>query len=179
MTSQETLDRFNNIYNDTYNNVLEYVICNSSNISDVEDIVQNIYYSVYKLIKKNNKEITKNYILGIARNKVKDYYRFKYKHKEVSFIDEEKEEDYINNIPSEEDIENEIIKTDNINVIWDFLKNKNIIISQIFYLYYKLDYPIKEIANKLNLTISNTKHYLYRTLKELNKYIESEEKRDE
>lgn len=175
MASQETLDKFNVVYNNTYNSVLEYVICNSSNISDVEDIVQNIYYSVYKLMKRSAKDITKNYILGIARHKVKDYYRFKYRQKEISFVDDEMDNDYINNIPSEEDIENEIIKTENINIIWDFLKSKNIIISQIFYLYYKLDYSIKEISEKLNLSISNTKHYLYRTLKELNKYIESEE----
>lgn len=179
MASKNTLEEFNEIYHNTYESILEYVICNCSNVSDVEDIIQNIYYDLYKVVKKNKTEINDSYILGIAKHKVKDYYRFKYRQREVSFVDEEENEDYINNIPSEDDIENEIIKTDNINIIWDFLKSKKIVISQIFYLYYKLDYPIKEIAEKLNLSVSNTKHYLYRTLKELNKYVESEVREDE
>ncbi len=179
MANNDSLDVFDAIYNNTYNNILEYVICNCSNIDDVEDIIQNVYYEVYKIIKKNKIEVDYSYILGIAKHKVKDYYRFKYRRKEISLIDDEENEDYMNNIPSEDDIEEEIIRTDNVNIIWKFLKRKKVIISQVFYLYYKLEYPIKEIAEKLNLSVSSTKHYLYRTLKELNKYIESEEIQDE
>lgn len=51
--------------------------------------------------------------------------------------------------------------------MWDFLKNKNVVIGKVFYLYYELDMTIKEISKELNISESNIKHYLYRTLKEL------------
>ena len=48
MIDQKTLDEFSKIYDETYNDVLRYVVCKCSNISDVEDIIQNIYLDVYK-----------------------------------------------------------------------------------------------------------------------------------
>ena len=42
MIDQKTLDEFSKIYDETYNDVLRYVVCKCSNISDVEDIIQNI-----------------------------------------------------------------------------------------------------------------------------------------
>ena len=44
MIDQKTLDEFSKIYDETYNDVLRYVVCKCSNISDVEDIIQNIYF---------------------------------------------------------------------------------------------------------------------------------------
>lgn len=52
-------------------------------------------------------------------------------------------------------------------VVWKYLKKKNEIISRIIYLYYYDGFTIKEIANCLNLTESNVKNYIYRTLKDL------------
>ena len=42
-----------------------------------------------------------------------------------------------------------------------------IILAKIMYLYYYEDFTIKQIADTLNLTESNVKNYIYRTLKEL------------
>ena len=47
MTGQETLKKFERLYNETYTSVLKYVVCNCSNIEDVKDIMQNIYIAVY------------------------------------------------------------------------------------------------------------------------------------
>lgn len=52
-------------------------------------------------------------------------------------------------------------------LVWKYLKKKNNNIAKIIYLYYYEDFTIKEIANSLNLTESNVKNYIYRTLKEL------------
>ncbi|MBQ9071692.1 MAG: sigma-70 family RNA polymerase sigma factor [Bacilli bacterium] len=166
---------FDKIYNETYQNVLKYVICECSNIEDVKDIMQNIYINLYKKITDNtNINNINSYVMGIAKNKVKDYYRFKYKNKLISLFS--KEINILDKIPSEEDIEKEIIKSENIDLIWDYLKNKKVVISKIFYLYYYLDLSIKDIAKELNITESNVKHYLYRTLKELNIYLEKSDK---
>lgn len=169
MIDQLTLREFNVLYDETYADVLKYVVCKCSNIADVEDIIQNIYIDVYKTM-VSNKEINKMYVIGITKNKVKDYYRFKYKQKIVSmFIDHD--DQVIDIIPSDINIEDSFINKYDTELVWKYLKKKNVIISKIFYLYYNLGLTIKEIAIELDISESNVKHYLYRTLKELNNYF--------
>lgn len=48
MASQETLKIFDELYYETYQDILKYVVCNCSNIDNVKDIVQNIYLEVLK-----------------------------------------------------------------------------------------------------------------------------------
>jgi len=140
-------------------------------MEDVKDIVQNIYLDVLKRLKRNDFPIYPAYIMGIAKNKVRDYYRLNYKVKIISLflkIKDQGEVSLIDTIPSEINIESQIIRKENIQLISKYLKKKKVIIFQIFYLYYDQDYSIKEIANELQISESNVKNYLYRTLNELN-----------
>ena len=43
MSTQEALEKFQNVYDATYDDVLKYVVCNVSSIQDVADIIQEIY----------------------------------------------------------------------------------------------------------------------------------------
>ncbi len=129
MINQETLKTFENLYSETYNNVLKYVVINCSNIEDVKDIVQNIYLEVFKILnKKKDLELSRAYILGIAKNKVNEYYRFNYKNKIVSLFSHKNDLDLLENIPDNIDIDKIIIRQDNIDYIWKFLKKKKVII---------------------------------------------------
>lgn len=169
MIDQETLKKFNSIYDVSYKNVLRYVICNCSNVEDVKDIVQNIYVDLLERIKKGaNFDNANAYIMGIAKNKVNEYYRFNYKVKFISLFSK-KEEDFniLDNLPDNFDLEEQYIKKEDIKFIWNFLKKKKVIIFKIFYLYYYTDSTIKEISKELKISESNVKHYLYRTLNEL------------
>ena len=56
MNVQDALKIFNKYYNDTYENVLKYVVCKCLNMNDIEDIMQEIYLGVYKIVLKG-KEI--------------------------------------------------------------------------------------------------------------------------
>ncbi len=172
MIDQETLKTFDKIYDETYDNILKYVICNCSNIEDVKDIVQNIYL---ELLKGLNKKITYNninaYVMGIAKNKIKEYYRFNYKAKIISIFSKKDDIELLETIKDDIDIQKDLITKEDLKFIWDYLKNKKVIISKIFYLYYYLNMSIKEIAQELNISESNVKHYLYRTLKELKNVV--------
>lgn len=169
MIDQETLNVFDKLYNDTYNDILKYVVIRCSNINDVSDIMQNIYIEVYKKI-SNDIDVNKSYIIGIAKNKLKDYYRFNYKEKIVSLF-KSKEDTSVNNIKADIDLEKALIVKYDVELVWDYLKKKKVIISKVFYLYFQMGLTIKEIAKELEITESNVKHYLYRTLKELNDYL--------
>lgn len=170
MNENNTIVKFNKIYNDTYKDIVKYVVCSCKKIDDVSDIVQNIYLEVLKKI--NKKEINKNYLMGIAKHKIKDYYRFRYRKREIS-IDKENDDNitFYDKIPSDIDISNNFIISNDIDKVWKYLKRKSILISKIFYLYYYMGYKIREIAVILNISEVNVKHYLYRTLSELNIYL--------
>lgn len=173
MASQETLKMFDAYYYDTYQDVSKYVVCNCSNIEDVKDIIQNIYLDLYKqLSKKEEIQNAKSYIMGIAKHKVKDYYRFQYKHKIISLFSNKQETSLIESISSNINIEKSFLTKEDIENIWNYLKEKPVMISKIFYLYYCVNSTIKEISENLNITESNVKNYLYRTLKELKILLE-------
>ena len=141
MIDQETLNKFDKLYNESYKNILKYVICNCSNVEDVEDIVQNVYVD---LLKKIN-----------------------YKVKLVNLFSKDEEFDMTCNFPDDFDLQDEFIKKEDIKFIWDFLKGKKAIVFKVFYLYFYEDMSIKDVAGLLKISESNVKHYLYRTLNEL------------
>ena len=164
MINQEILNQFDMLYEATYFDVSKYVICKCSKPDDVEDILQNIYLAVFKAILNNNK-VTKTYIMGIAKNKVNDYYRFHYKEKIISLLSRKEDLDTIDTIPAEIDIEANMLDKFDTELVWKYLKNKKVIVFKVFYLYFKLELSIKEISKCLNITESNVKHYLYRTIR--------------
>lgn len=174
MIEQETLNIFDKLYNESYQQVLKYVICNCSNIEDVKDIVQNVYVELLKILdKKSTFDKGNAYILGIAKNKVNEYYRFNYKAKIISIFSKREEIELLDSIPDDIDLQEELIQKEDLKFIWNYLKKKKVIISKIFYLYYYTDMTIKNISKELNISESNVKHYLYRTLKELHSIMKN------
>ena len=163
------LNEFNEVYKETYDIVVKYVVCKCNNIDDINDIIQDTYIALYKQILKNNDiEDINNYVIGIAKNKINKYYGLSYKIKNLFTKTE------INNLKNNINIEKNIVDKDNLEEIWKYLKNKDIIIFKIFYLYYVESLTIKEISKQLNINESNVKNYLYRTLKELKNIYKGE-----
>lgn len=160
------IEKFNQIYNETYHNILKFVICSCYNIEDVNDIIQDIYLELYKALNKKDILDFNRYVMGIAKNKIKKHYSFLYKIKENFSLKKE-----IDNISNDINIEQELINKMDTEFIWDYLKSKNVIIHKIFCLYYYEGLTLKEISELLKLKESNVKNLLYRTLKELNKYF--------
>lgn len=170
MASQINLERFNEIYDETYYDILKYIIINCHNINDANDIIQEVYLEFWKILnKKDIKEINiKNYLIGISINKIKKHYTLVQKIKYFSLIDKDNDKDLYENVSDNINIESIIIDKDNWNNIWKYIKNmKNQNIPKMFYLYYCLDLSIKEISESLNVKESYTKNLIYRTLKEL------------
>ena len=166
MGTQITKETFEFLYNNTYKSILKYTICHCRNLDDVNDIIDDTYTELYQAIvnkKYINLDNAESYIIGIAKNKIKSHYS---PSKVIYHIESENEnlDQYRDN---EIDIEQDIITKDNVLQVWNYLKSKNELTAKIFYLYYVIDIPIKEIAEELELTESNVKNHLYRTQKEL------------
>jgi len=171
MASQVNLEKFNDIYDKTYSDIMRYVIVKCHNINDANDIIQDVYFELWKIL--NKKEVVdtniKSFLIGIAINKIKKHYSIVQKFKTISFFDKDSNDiELIDNIKSDIDIEDLVIKSDDWNSVWGYLKNKtNQDIPKVFYLYYKLGLSLKEISNELEKSESYIKNLIYRTLKEL------------
>lgn len=171
MASGMNLYKFNDIYDKTHLDLLKYVIIKCHNIGNAQDIMQEVYLELWNIL--NKKELSdiniKSYLIGIANNKIKKHYTFIQKIKTISLFEKnDKDIELIDTLESDINLEDLIIKEDNWNTIWVYIKNKkNQDIPKVFYLYYKLELTIKDISEELNTTESYIKHLIYRTLHEL------------
>ncbi len=178
---QVLLEDFKDIYNLTYNQTLKYIICKCSNIEDVNDLIQDTYVELYKILKRKKKievENISNYIIGIAKKQIFRYYGKLYKTKEhIVFSNSDILED--TDIPLNFDLEDEIFTKLNVEKILNYIKSKDEKIIKIFYLFYYLNLKISEIAEEMNMSISNVKNVLYRTIKDIKKNVNIEGDKNE
>ena len=155
MGTQITKETFEFLYNNTYKSILKYTICHCRNLDDVNDIIQDTYTELYQAIvnkKYINLDNAESYIIGIVKNKIKGHYSSL----KINYQMETENPNFEQLNDNEIDIEQDLITKDNV-----------LQVSKIFYLYYVIDIPIKEIAEELELTESNVKNHLYRTQREL------------
>lgn len=174
-----TDEKFEQMYKETSRNVLKYIISNCTNVEDANDLLQETYFSYYRAYKKG--QVIDNdyyYLIGIAHKKINEFYRKKYKWKNLFFSlirkNSEEEANLLDIVPSDFDLEKIIIQKYELNDFTKFLFSKKQIIIKTFYLYFYFDMTTKEVSRKLNINESTIKSYLYRTLKEYRKLQEGE-----
>lgn len=163
---------FENIYQRTYDNTLKFIVIKCNNIDDINDIIQDTYIELYHKLQRKNIDVEneKNYIVGIAKNIIKRHYRkVKSESNEISINEYENME-----ISDDIDIEDDFITQENAKDVWNYIENKDIITTKVFYLYYILGYKIEEIAEEMNLNLSNVKSRIYRNIKEMKKIFGKE-----
>ena len=181
MSTQVNLNSFDNIYSDTYDSVLKYVICKCSNLDDTNDIIQDIYLELYKKLQKNNQLLVNDindFMIGIAKNKVRQYWRLKYKIKSMLAYSKDDPNIKIDQA-SDTNVEDIILMKDDIEKVQLFIQTKKPIVRKIFYLYYCFDMTLADISDELNMSLSTVKSKLYRLIDDLNRYFKKEEKGSE
>lgn len=170
MGTQIKKSEFHEIYNKTYQSILKFIAVKCQNVEDINDILQDTYTELYKILNKRTSievETEVAFIIGIAKKVLKRYFSFKYKYQLLSYSINTDELEI--DVQDKFDLEQDIITKNNVEEIWHYLNRKNLITSKIFYLYFCLDMKISEIAKELHLKESTVKTKIYRTLKELNK----------
>lgn len=168
---------FNSTYDAMYQRVLQYVIMKCSDISYVEDIVQDTFAEFYKLLCKKGQEYIRNneaIIMQIAKTKVYKYYSLKRKLKNILPLTNKKEEDIETVDLDTLEIEQRYINSYTVTEIWRIIKKMPKDVQKIFVLHYYLDKKIVDIAIELRLTQSNVKHKLYRTIEKIREIYKKE-----
>ena len=172
MSAKLYLESFEEIYNDTYDRTLRYIITKCSNIDDVNDLLQDTYAEFYKLLQKKKYielDNCQNYI--IAKKKIYKHYGLLYKIKTSPLSSRNYEKEYKIEIPDDIDLESEIITKLNAEMVWDYIKTKNMNVVKIFYLYYYSGFKISQMADELDISESNVKNLLYRTIKDIKQNV--------
>ena len=166
--------RFNEIYDSTNKAVLAFITAKCCNTYDIQDIMQDTYVELYKLIVKRGVDYIKNdkaIMLRIAKQKLYRYYSLMDRLRmfvPMTKTNEEGEEIDLPDIEADafltEDFITNQIMLDNVR---HFIQGKPQDVKKVFYLFYDVEQSIPEIAKALSMSESNVKHKLYRTLKEL------------
>ncbi len=149
-------------------------MCKCSNIEDVNDLVQDTYVELYNILKKKQKiylENCQSFVIGIAKKKIQKYYGLLYRLKNHNIYQVENEEI---ELPDDWDLEVETIKKLSAEAVWNYIKSKNIKTVKVFYLYYCTEIKISQIAKELNMSESNVKNILYRTIKDIKENVKIE-----
>lgn len=167
---EEIKQQFKKIYDETYSNILRYIIIKTSNVNEVNDIIQDTYLELWNILNRKVliEENINSFMIGIANNKIKKHYTFL---KKLKLLIKDSTDKDIENLKEDKiSLEELNIKKEEWNSVWEYLKTrKNQDIPKIYYLYYVEDMNIKEIAKVLKVSESYVKNLLYRTLKELKK----------
>lgn len=176
MSTQIQEKDFERIYRQSYNDLLRHIVIKCNNIDDINDILQETYIELLKKIRKNKILKINNidsFIFGISNNIIKRHFYKKKKENIISFYSE-KEESITIDIEDTFDLEQDFITRENVGKVWQYIDNKDLITTKVFYLYFVLGLKIGEISQELNITESNVKNKIYRTLKKIKEYIGKE-----
>ncbi len=170
---------FNQAYDALYHKVTSYVIAKCSNITDVQDIVQEIFIELYRVIQARGAEYIKNteaLAMRIAKTKLYHYYKTKKRRtKEIPLYARTNEgKEYERAELCDIDIEERYLNTHTVREVWRIISQKPADVQKVFALYYYLDLQIGEIAKTLNISESAVKRRLYDTLKEIRNIYKKE-----
>lgn len=178
MTSQNQETLFNKIYQETSRMVLIYITGKCGKTEDIEDIFQETYMEVLKVLQRKGSDYIKNpgaFVMQIAKRKIYHHYTLLERLKiHFPVKSEEEMQTLIEETQLELSTEELVIKKASLEQAGKILKAKDEVTKKIFYLYYGMNVTIPEISQMLSLTESNVKNKLYRTIRELRTYFETE-----
>lgn len=101
MKTRKNLKKFEHIYNQTYDSTIKYVICRCSNLNDVDDIIQETYLELYRVLKSKQKIVDiQAYIITIAKNKIIKYFKSSESFNTISIFQESDDEEFTIDIDS-------------------------------------------------------------------------------
>ena len=174
MSNPNAASRFGEIYDSTNKAILAFITAKCGRTADINDIFQETYMELYKILNERGADYIKNekaFILRIAKRKVAKYYSLLERLKNfisASAKNEDGEEVDLSELETDAFLTNDFTVNHAIlETVRQFIGSKPEDVQKVFYLMYDVDLTIPEIAEALSMSESNVKNKLYRTLKEL------------
>lgn len=165
---QYTEADFENIYHATYTHVSKHVFFKVQCLQDAQDIVQDLYYSLYRHMQKcvESIENPQAYLVQMANNELSKYYKDK-AHRPVTTINDEI--DFFGSIPDNYELELDVLDKVVADDLWIEINRfpdleKNLLVAR-----FRFDMSYSEISKQFNLPETTIKSKVYRSLEMLKK----------
>ena len=154
----EINEAFNRIYTETKQPLLRWLIPRVQGSADVDDLMQDIYDSLYRQLQKGNAvREPMAYLYGIAKKILSRYYRGREK---VQVCEEPLSEETADNAPLPEE---RFFRMERAREVWTIVKQEPTLSYQAFTLYYGFEIPTVQIAEELGISEEAVRKRLSRT----------------
>ena len=167
----EQYDEFNRVYEETYRDVLRFIVAKTNRADDVEDILQEVYRSFYvRLCRGGTQSVrqAKPYLIAIAKKELVRFYRNKRvkAEREVFFAGDVEE-------PAEP-LDERYFTREAAARTWEIVRNEPLLSYKAFTLYYGFSMQICDIARETGLTEPAVKQRLMRTRNKIRREMRGE-----
>jgi len=174
MTGPTIVSRFDEIYDSTYKAVLMFITAKCGRTADISDIFQDTYMELYQVLQKRGTSYITNdkaFVLRLAKQKLARYYSL-----------QERLRIFVSSSNAHEngddadlsDFEADSFLTEDFAVdqvilesAREYIYSRPEIVQKVFYLFYDMGLTIGEISVVLEISESQVKNKLYRSLKAL------------
>ena len=167
----EQHSEFNRIYEETYRDVLRYIVVKTNRADDVEDILQEIYRSFYVRLCRNGGRDIRNagsYLIAIAKKELARFYRNK-------GVKTEKECPLPDDVPeASEPLDERFFTAEAANRVWEIVRREPLPSYKAFTLHYGFSMRICEVAAALGTTEPAVKQRLMRTRNKIRRELKGE-----
>jgi len=165
-------DDFEKIYHETFTTLSKYLLFRVAQVSDMEDLLQNIYSDLYRKVLLKNKEVDDMhaYLTQMANNELKRYYRWK-KKAPLTLIDDEASS-WVADIP--DPLNSDLLAIERATSEWveTALQRLELPLQQILIAKIKLDLTFAQIAESMGVNENTIKARYYRALSRIRKEME-------
>ena len=155
-------DYFNRIYDDTYREILRFVIIKTSSIDQVDDILQNVYCNFYsRILKRGFDDIRfpEAFIINLTKKELARHYKKTAVKKEL----ETDMNDYDEKLESDDNPFDSLIENkEALKAVRSILAKLPLLSFKSFILFYYYDMSISSISEYLNISEQNVKTRLWR-----------------
>lgn len=171
-----TTKAFEQIYDETHLKLYAFLYAKCPTAEDAADLLQETYLEYIKADRQHGAEYVKEpiaFLIQIAKKKLAKVYG----NRKIIPLSLDEEIDYGGSLTDTliDETEWTALTKAQAEQIWRFLEKKGPVTLKIFTLFYRGGYKIKEIAEIMELSESQVKNKLYRTLKELRETYAKEE----
>lgn len=168
---------FNEVYDATYRRTAAYLTAKCRRLSDVEDLLQETYLAVYRILAEKGRAALENpeaYVISVAKTKFIDWYRKEKSNSENLAIPPQPEEYTPSTEP--EDLtptpEEAYLDCETIAELEHLLRSKNEQTRQAFYLHYCFGFSFPEIGKLQNRGESTVRSGVFRVVQEIRAALE-------
>ena len=169
----EQNERFDQIYSETREDLLRYLMLRTNAAPEAEDLFQEVYRRFYVRLSRGLLPILdpRRYLFSVAKKVLAGYYRTAAKRKEA---EQPLPEDF-DLLSEDEPLDERLLREERADEVWRLLEREPELNRRVFLLFYGCDQSQKQIAASLGMTEEAVRQRLYRTRGRIRDLLEHRE----